>query len=163
MVLVEVEELCIQPVQAGLRARLVARALSGRLDRQLADGALPESSVHLALRAQDLADPERRWALADALLVLVDAAGQGRTGPQESWPVRWRPVFAAAEELRALAQRLVAPGPVGVRGVALVQLLVSDGGGPLYYAAGPAELVGAVREAAAALELPEPAEPVPPS
>ena len=56
-------------------------------------------------------------------------------------------------ELLELWRRVLAPGPVTVRGMALVHLLVTDGAGPLYYASCTDELRAACSEASAALDL----------
>jgi len=42
-------------------------------------------------------------------------------------------VRQSAPQLAALASRLVEPGPVPVRGVAMVSGLLADGTGPLYH------------------------------
>jgi hypothetical protein len=47
-------------------------------------------------------------------------------------PLRLESVGQCARLLAALASRLVEPGPVPVRGVAMVSLLLADGTGPLY-------------------------------
>jgi hypothetical protein len=53
-------------------------------------------------------------------------------------PTRSDAVRNAGAELDDLARRLVAPHPPAVRGIALVNLLVTDGTGPLYSGDGAA-------------------------
>ena len=99
-----------------------------RLDRALAGGAAPESSVPLALRARELTSPQMRQRLAAALSRILDDA-QDRTpawnalGPT----AHLKHVLVAIVELKQLIERLRAPSPVGAQGVALVHLLVTDG------------------------------------
>jgi hypothetical protein len=52
-----------------------------------------------------------------------------------------------------LADRLAAPGPVDVRGVAEVQLLLTDGTGPLYFRGATEELRARVADAMRRLEV----------
>ena len=61
-------------------------------------------------------------------------------------------VFLARRHVCALADRLEKPDAVDVRGVALVRLLLTDGGGPLHHNRGANALIVAAREALAALE-----------
>ena len=62
-------------------------------------------------------------------------------------PVRRPEVLDAADELDVLADRLAAPGPVDVRGVAQVHLLLTDGTGPLYFRGATDELRARVADA----------------
>jgi hypothetical protein len=55
-------------------------------------------------------------------------------------------------ELAAVAGRLAASGPVGVRGVARVRTLLADGTGPLYRAAAPGGLHHELDHVLAALD-----------
>jgi hypothetical protein len=110
---------------------VLARCLAPRLDRQLAEGARPEQSPALAARALQMTSMAFRRDLAASL--------------------RRIPAAPAAQELRELARRLTAPGPVPVRGVAIVAELLADGGGPLYRRAGPDDLGTIIRLAAEAL------------
>jgi hypothetical protein len=61
-------------------------------------------------------------------------------------------VLAAAEELDALATRLMSPGFLASRGLASVRLLLSDGRSPLYWHGATEELRAAVSRAREALE-----------
>jgi hypothetical protein len=78
-----------------------------------------------------LAEPRHHAALARSITRLVQDAEQPPT------LIRARPVFSmrvvrsAAPELRAIAERLLAPAPA-VQGVALVEQLLRNGASPLY-------------------------------
>jgi hypothetical protein len=118
--------------RARLRDRLVARVRAARLDDELARGVAPEASVALLLRAQTLIAPSTRAALATQIQrILRDALSSYVWVISRVTPPR-RAVLDAADELEALAHRLVEPGPVSADGVARVRLLLTDGCGPLY-------------------------------
>lgn len=114
----------------GGAVRMLARLRSRRLDQELVGGADPASSRQLAARAVMLGSRRRRRALAEGLERLV-AIAQGR-------PRRWSPVgsreavLANSSDIHALAALLYGAGPLYVRGVALLQALLSDGSGPAY-------------------------------
>jgi hypothetical protein len=63
-----------------------------------------------------------------------------------------REVIAARTVLTTLSRRLRGAEPVSAQGVALLELLLTDGTGPLYLPAEPGALGSQVRAAAAALE-----------
>jgi hypothetical protein len=63
-------------------------------------------------------------------------------------PLRLARVRQSAPLLAALADRLVEPGPVPVRGVAMVSRLLADGTGPLYREASRDDLGTLVEQAA---------------
>jgi hypothetical protein len=115
-----------------VRDHLAARWFAHRLDLALADGASPETNAALALRAQRLTEPDRRWSAAGALRRIVRDARNDRR--QRFGRVRPDPgvVLAASRELSDLADTLDDPGPVAARGVAQAWLLLTDGTGPLY-------------------------------
>src|SRR5579884_551009 len=122
----------VMAARPGLRDRLAARWLAHRLDRALAAGASPEASAALALRAQRLTEPDRRWSTAGALRrILRDAETDRRPRLGRVRPDR-RAVKAARGELNKLADTLDDPGPVAAAGVAQAWLLLTDGTGPLY-------------------------------
>ena len=118
--------------RARLRDRLVARVRAARLDDELARGVAPEASVALLLRAQTLIAPSTRAALATQIQRILRDALSGYVWVISRVTPRRRAVLDAAEELEALAHRLVEPGPVSADGVARVRLLLTDGCGPLY-------------------------------
>ena len=129
-----------------LRARLRARAL----DRALAAGKPSEAAPAVALRARRLTELSKRTELARTLSQLVNRA---RQAPASQVPLARRAVLSASGELSELATELVAPGPVGAGGVAQVQLLISDGTGPLYNPDSRIDLATAARHAIEALRL----------
>ena len=133
-----------------VRDRLIARWGSMKLDRALAAGTPPETSAALRLRAQALLAPRTRRTLGRALeRVVAEPAPAPLLGARV--PVRRSEVRGARDDLRLLAQRLAAPAPVDVRGVAKVRVLLSDGSGPLFWGRSPDELSGRIRQAIEAL------------
>ena len=140
--------------------RMLAGFLAARLDRQLAQGARPEESVSLAARSMRLTSARFRRDLAANLQRILKAAGLVRpvavyssrgVSRQPHVPLRRARISKAAPELAELAARLVEPGPVPVRGVAMVSQLLADGGGPLYREACLDDLGAVVERAARAL------------
>ena len=116
-----------------LTDRILAWLRAPGLDRRLADGAPPESSLDLAIEAERLTRPAERRVLAGSLERIV--AGAGRSKPDRAGvPVARAAVRSARSELESVAARLQSSGPVNVRGVARVRVLLSDGMGPLYRA-----------------------------
>jgi hypothetical protein len=138
--------------RAGLRDRLMARLQAHALDCELARGVAPESCGALTLRAHTLIGPSARTALARQLRRVVSDARGGHVWLSRV-AVRRPAVLDAAAELDVLADRLAAPGPVDVRGVAQVQLLLSDGTGPLYFRGATEELRARVANALSRLEV----------
>ena len=114
-----------------------------RLDRELAAGASPETSVCLAARAMQLTSMESRRDLAASLRGILAVARRLAAGvPSRTVAIHPRriPLCRArirqwAEPLAKLATVLVAPGPVPVQGVAMISELLADGAGPLYQVA----------------------------
>jgi hypothetical protein len=158
--------------------KMLARSRAARLDRDLAGGASPEASASLAARAMALTSMEFRRDLAASLRRILAAAGepalpaaaqpaQPAQTPQTPHtaqaahracrpprvPVRTSRVSRSAPLLAGLASRLVQPGPVPVRGVALVSQLLADGTGPLYREASRDDLGVIIERAAEALAL----------
>jgi hypothetical protein len=130
----------------------MARLQAHALDRELARGVAPESCGALTLRARTLIGPSARTALARQLRRVVSDARGGHVWLSRV-AVRRPAVLDAAEELDVLADRLAAPGPVDVRGVAQVQLLLTDGTGPLYFRGATEELRARVANALNRLEV----------
>ena len=112
--------------------RIATRCLAARLDRELAAGVAPDSSAARALRAQQLTRPSARRDLAESVERALTIGMRPAAARSPAVPVCRDKVSEAAGELRELVGCLVAPGPVRARGVALVRILLSDGGGPLY-------------------------------
>jgi hypothetical protein len=101
------------------------------LDHRLAMGERPDFDPALGLRAQQLMRDKTRRTLARSLRRDVRLAFE---------PIRWgasapldrRAVADARPLMDGIARRLTAPAPVGVRGVALISDMLSDGASPLY-------------------------------
>ena len=119
------------------------------LDRALASGAVAESDIALTLHARRLISPTMRRQLAHTLRGIVEISRRPPLPPAR-WPSAQ--VAQAGSELLALAERLERPEAVDARGVALVRVLLGDGGGPLHVNRDAHGLVQAARAAAAALE-----------
>jgi hypothetical protein len=132
-----------------VRARVRLHRFS--LDERLARGADPCSSLELARRAAELCQPKLRRELSADLERAVDAASIPARWPTAAVPVSPRAIAECRPLLLELAERLRCPGPVYARGVALVCLLLRDGGSPLYAPSEPRQLEGPVRRARAAL------------
>ncbi len=145
--------------------RFLARCQAGRLDRELAEGASPEASASLAARATRLTSMEFRRDLAASLESIVLATGEwpralsaravapkspGAAHPPRV-PLRRARITQSARLLTELADRLAEPGPVPVRGVAIVTRLLSEGTGPLYREVGRDDLDVIIERAAQAL------------
>jgi len=145
--------------------RILARSQAARLDRELAAGASPEASAILAARAMRLTSMEFRRGLAASLQRVLAAAGepailrsQPVAGPASlaaarppRVPLRLARIGPSAPGLAELAGHLIQPGPVPVRGVAMLSQLLADGTGPLYRGASPDDLGAIVERAARAL------------
>ena len=135
-----------------LRDRIAARIEAARLDGELARGADPEERPALALRARRLLAPRTRATLGRHVEQMLDDALE----PGAFVLTRIRPrrgaVLDAADELDAVAQRLLEPRPVAPRGVARVRLLLTDGCGPLYLPVAGETLRNAVAAALDGLE-----------
>lgn len=125
--------------QVRLRDRIVARLHAGTLDRALAAGASPESSVPLAVHACHLCEPTQRLALAHTLARIARLATAPPTTRFKT-PISRAAVRRCDTELQAVVERLAASRPVGVRGVARLRLLLSDGTGSLYGSSSPGRL-----------------------
>src|SRR5579859_3433654 len=133
--------------------RILARSAAARLDSALARGAPPEASVSLAARAARLTSTPFRRDLAASLRRILLAVGEPGEPGLPGLPVAARSPFGAARPVRVplrpapisrsaplladLVGRLLEPGPVPVRGVAMVTELLADGAGPLYRDADP--------------------------
>jgi hypothetical protein len=121
--------------------RMLARCGAARLDRALAAGTSPEISAGLAARAMQLTSMKFRRELAASVQRIIAAAGSPPAveptiaGHPLRLPLSRARIRQSAGPLAALAGCLTTPGPVPVRGVAMVSQLLADGSGPLYCAA----------------------------
>lgn len=133
--------------------RLLVRAHAYGLDRMLARGANPDSSLALSLRARVLIGPSRRRALARELRSVIELAQL----PPSPFDARIRPcrreIWHERERLLELAERLDGADPVEACGVAQVEMLLRDGAGPLYYTRETGPLRGALERAIDALPV----------
>ena len=152
-VVLQVDCMGVYAAPVTLRRRLEVHLLADRLDRSLAAGIPPESDVLLALRAERLARPSTRSELAAAVQRLVREATEPQHGFSRapSLAVLSR-VAQARSELESLAEHLLAPVPVSARGVALVEILLRDGTGPLFRYESTADLALQVRRTGDALD-----------
>jgi hypothetical protein len=152
IVLIEDTRAGICPRRVGPADRLLERLRGSRLDRQLARGASPDSTVALALHARRLVRPSTRRDLAHALERIMADATRPLRPPSLCIPLCRDRVLDARDELRAMAGRLLSGGPISARGVARVRILLSDGCGPLYWGGAHDDLRSELREALAALD-----------
>jgi hypothetical protein len=133
--------------------RLRVRAQRLKLDRGLAGGLSPLESKELKVRAQQLGSERTRGKLAKSLARIVSRAEDkpgrqlGRWGLAFSGPQ----VLASRDALVRIRERLTGPGPHSLRGVAMVSVLVSDAGSPLYMTRRPGDLSRALDQIDSAL------------
>jgi hypothetical protein len=123
------DPLGLQP--SGPADRVRARAFGASLDAMLAAGVPPESSRLLATRARDIVSLPRRQALARDWEHLLRVARNGKPG-QAARRLRASRIAAAGPAISELAERLGTPLPVGARGVAMANVLLTDAAGPVY-------------------------------
>jgi hypothetical protein len=113
---------------ADFKLRLKVRLSRPRLDREIADGGLHELSPALALRARQLVEPRTRRRAARNLrdiVKFVDRAGSGRI--ISAVVIERRAVRVGREAILGLAERLEGTAPVSPRGLARVQILLTEG------------------------------------
>jgi hypothetical protein len=137
------------------RRRLRGRVWLHRsaLDRMLAEGADPSSSAELAYRAAQLTSPRSRRSLAAGITRTIEAAEEPVRPLTAQVPLQRREILAARVVLNELAGDVGGADPVQVRGLALAERLLTDGGSPIYMPHPEATLEDAVRHAHAALLL----------
>jgi hypothetical protein len=126
------------------------RLAAPRLDARLAAGEDPLSSPTLALRGAQLASQRLRYQLAGAL----ERAWSRARDPDalsSAIPVDAEAVGIAWPALKQLAVALRSRERVGVRGVALTRVLLTEPGSALYGPRYPEELYERAREALFAL------------
>ena len=113
--------------------QLLARFLSSSLDRQLVAGRPPESSRLLAAHAERLVSPSLRRALAKSWEDLLKQLRRPPAARSPRAPLCRKSIIIIAEPaVHRMLSALVAPVPIGARGVAMARQLLSDGVGPLY-------------------------------
>ena len=117
--------------RSGVCARLLARTRALALDRALVNGASPDSRATLSLRAQSLISPRHRVDLARRFRALLRAAGRPVHPFDPTLPVPTQ-VLLVQELIDEVLELLESVEPIDARGVARLELLLRDGGGPLY-------------------------------
>jgi hypothetical protein len=126
----------------------------GALARRLATGASPADSPELARRAEQLRSARSRRVLARGLERIIDAAEERPHPYSSAVPLRRATILDAREGILELAAELRDTNQdVNVRGIALVERLLTDGGSPLYMQNDEESLDGAITHARAALLL----------
>ena len=138
--------------RARFRERLASRLGATWLDVELARGVPPEARAALALRAQVLGEPRTRQALAQSLRHILDNARQGSPPRRGQIATLRADVLAAADQVEQLIERLLEPGILAARGLAQVRVILSDGGGPLYFRSASQDLKAAAVRALTHLE-----------
>jgi hypothetical protein len=133
----------------GVRLRVWWHRLE--LDEQLAAGAQPQPGTLLHHRAEELASPEHRAWLAQALEALLRDARRPRPLRGVRMPIRSREIGDCDEDILALIRRLRDDRSIDVQGAAMVTQLLSDPSGPLSRD-GDRSLRFAVRSARLALD-----------
>ena len=130
--------ICARP--ASIRERIQSHLRGHVLDEALAAGADPEEQPLLALRAQQLASPGTRRETRRSIERLLTA--QPPPGPHHRAApnLQYERIEATRPELEQLRDTLAAPVPISVRGVAMIRVLLTDGGGPLFRAKARADL-----------------------
>jgi hypothetical protein len=132
--------------------RVLARCAAARLDRELAAGTCPESSVTLAARAIQLTSMKFRHDLAASLQRILAAAGHppavmpsrvAAVSPPRL-PLSRAQISQLTGPLARLAGYLATPGPVPAQAAAMASQLLADGTGPLYHPVRGDDLTGLI-------------------
>ena len=141
-------------IRPGLALRLRVRWNALDFDAALAEGADPDSSKALALRAQQLADPKRRAKIAGSIDRLLDLAGRSTAvQPYLTHLPAWtQGIEDHRAQLREVVDRLEAEDSAPVKGLAMADLLVEDAGSPLYVQRPSDRLQAALEATLAALD-----------
>ena len=138
--------------RSGPHTRLLARLRGRSLDRALRDGTDPASSAPLAHRAALLTKSRNRKLLARSIRRLLEPPSAHR-GPSSAVPPHREELAAARLPLARVAALLdQTDEPVYSRGVAMSELLLTEGDGPLYCPARRGQLRRQAEAILAALE-----------
>jgi hypothetical protein len=140
------------PEEAGMLVKAQARFRGRSLDRALSNGEDPASSALLTRRAAWLTGTKNRHSLARSIRRLLDPPSGRRPGPSAVVPPHRGELHAARMPLARVAALLEIDQPVYVRGVARLQLLLTDGDSALYAPHRTGELLGEVEGILDALE-----------
>lgn len=130
-----------------MRAQLSA----ARLDRELAEGARPDTDPLLRERARRLQCRESRQRLALGLDRAVDQVQRPLLYRANS-PAHSAAVREAASTLQLLIRRLRGPHPVSPEGVARLEILLTDSNGSFYNPDGEPDLRTAAQAVLASLD-----------
>jgi hypothetical protein len=135
-------------VQSRFRDRLRAHWRALDLDEQLAAGRSPGADRLRAVRAGMLIAPAQRRRLAASWAdLLAGSAGPAARRQPVGVPLQRARIDAARDDIQRLVDALRAPGPASARGVALANLLLTDGTSPVYQRNSPVDLPSALHAA----------------
>ena len=135
----------------GLFVRAQARIRGRSLDRALSSGEDPASSQVLTRRAAWLTSPNNRRSLGRSIDRLLEPRPK-RPGPSPAIQPHRGELAAARLPLARVAALLEINEPVYARGVARVQLLLTEGGSALYAPQWNGQLLNEVEAILDALE-----------
>ena len=127
--------------------RVLVRCRQLTLDSQLAAGQHTDDDRLIAIRAGTLTALPERQKLAAYWENVLTRTTRPRHPADPRVPVQRSPVLAAADDIRHMIGVLRTPNPVSARGVALANLLLTDGTGPLYNSRSTADLAVRVQDA----------------
>jgi hypothetical protein len=135
----------------GLGVVIAAAWRGAALDRALAAGADPHRNAVLTRRAQTLTSARHRNTIGRGLSRALRSARRPSRRISAAMPPDASELLGAAALLAALEARLRDRRPVGVEGMALLRLLLTDPDSALYQAGENGTLASELRAAAAAL------------
>jgi hypothetical protein len=139
---------------APLALRLRVRLTRGRLDRKIAAGVRCDSTRAVALRAQQLTHQQTRRQIAGQLRAVVNYAERHRSGRTVSAVmIDVAAVMVGRHAILGLAERLAGAVPASPAGVALTEVLLSDGLSPLFDRNCERTVIQAIWEIEDALEV----------
>ena len=144
--------LSVSATEGGILIKARARLRGRSLDRALSNGEDPSSSPVLTRRAARLTSTKNRHALARSIRRLLDPPSGRRPGPSAAVPPHRSELAGARMPLARVAALLEIDEPVYARGVARLQLLLTEGGSALYAPRRTGELRGEVEGILDALE-----------
>jgi hypothetical protein len=112
--------------------RLRARIGSFELDVSLAEGASPDSSVPLSLRARALHSSAKRRRLARSFRKLVAKSYEPRRPFESHVPLARSEIVESQALVEELIELLESGDPLDVTGIARAALLLTESSSPLY-------------------------------
>jgi hypothetical protein len=115
-----------------LRTRLRTRLHRNRLDVELAKGADPNGETLRARRARQLTSEETRQRIAASLERLLAEADEAPRPFSSKVPIARAQIRDCRWDIEGLVERLKAPTYICPQAVAMANLLIHDGAGPLY-------------------------------